>query len=109
MAALEDALCALAQGIRTGNAKELAHRRAALEADLEPMVRCALRTGTGLPGLVSWVRGALPSVTGGNVGGPAAERAAPVLARLLCRALINQHRDPRHEMASAVRPTLVGR
>jgi hypothetical protein len=104
-----DTLSALAQGDSGVDARELANRRAALEADLATMVRRVLRTGTGLPALVRWVRGAAPAVTGAAPSPAEAERAAPVLARLLCRGLINQTRRaptgspaPRHE-------TIVGR
>jgi hypothetical protein len=71
------------------------------------MVRCALRTGTGSPGLMRWVRGTMPRVVGSNVGDPGAERAAPVLARLLCRALVNEVRRPPMKVATGGRDTVV--
>ena len=108
MTTFEDRLSDLARGVQGANIKELAQRRAALEADLETMVRVALRDGTGAPGLLNWVRGALPKLTGTSFG-PAAERAAPALARLLCRALVNQYREPQSAVAQGERPTVVGR
>ena len=70
MMRIEESLADLARGIRGGDVKDLARRRAALEGDLEPMVRCALRDGTGSAVLVRWVRDTLTSVTGGRIGGP---------------------------------------
>jgi hypothetical protein len=109
MSAIEKTLGALAGPPRDTDARELAHRRAALEADLETMVRCALRNGTGLPRLVRWVRGALPGVSAASPGEPAAQRAAPVLARLLCRTLIGHFRPPRCDPGTDPFPTVVGR
>lgn len=103
MYAIGDTLRAVAQGTDGPGAEELARRRAALEADLETMVRCVLRSGTGSPGLVRWVRGALPD--GAGRGDAGAQRAAPVLARLLCRTLVNQFRQGR----AAQCETIVGR
>jgi hypothetical protein len=108
MKSIEDSLNALSDASGRTDPQELARRRAALESDLETMVRCALRNGTGLPGLVRWVRGALPGVSKARTGDPAAQQAAPVLARMLCRTLINNHRAPRHDHAAAF-PTVVGR
>jgi len=79
-----------------------------LEADLETMVRCALRNGTGSPGLVRWVNRTLPSVTGTRLGDRESGRAAPVLARLLCRGLVSQFRRPRPD-AAAGRETVADR
>jgi hypothetical protein len=107
MARIEDSLRALAQGVRWTDAKEMAQRRASLEADLETMVRCALRTGTGTPALVRWVQTTLPALTGEPLGGKTEERAAPALARLLCRTLINRYRPPHTEVARAGRETVV--
>jgi hypothetical protein len=108
MTPIRDTLNALARGIREGDAPELARRRAALEANLETMVRCALRNGSGAPGLVRWVRGTMPHVMGASIGEPGAERAAPVLARLLCRALVNEVRHLPTGVAMAGRDTVFG-
>jgi hypothetical protein len=109
MTPIEKTLGALAHWPHDADEKELENRRAALEADLETMVRCALRNGTGLPRLVRWVRGALPEVSAASPGEPAAQRAAPVLARLLCRTLIGQFRPPRGDPGADSFPTVVGR
>jgi len=90
MALLDEALNALSGNAPTVDSNHLALRRKELEADLEPLVRCALRNGTGVPVLVRWVQRALPGVVGPECRGAAAERAAPLLARLLCRTLVNQ-------------------
>ncbi len=108
MAPIEESLYALATGMRGADLNDLAHRRAALEADLETLVRCALRNGTGSPGLVRWVRGALPKVAGTSLGGQGQERAAPILARLLCRTLVNQYRRPQSEGTPASWETVRG-
>jgi hypothetical protein len=60
--------------------------REVLEASLVPIIRVAIRSGTGLPGVVSWVRRHLPE--------PDADptRVAPALARQLCDRLMEQRR-----------------
>jgi hypothetical protein len=59
-----------------------------LEAWLLPLVRRAIRTGSGLPGLTSWVRQNLVALEGRTSPDP--ERAAPGLTRLLCDALLQR-------------------
>jgi hypothetical protein len=102
----EQAMQALADcvGCPAGSAAE---RRQALEATLLPMVRCVLRTGRGHPRLVRWVQKALRAAPP-HPGGPAAERdrAAPLLARLLCTVLLQQPRN--WPEAGAARETLFG-
>ncbi len=56
MTSMEDDLFALARGIWAADAKEMVRRRAQAEANLETVVRCALRTGTGRPDLMRWLR-----------------------------------------------------
>lgn len=106
MAQFDEFLYDLANGVRGSNAREASLSRATLEADLERIVRHALRDGTGSPGLVRWVRDALPAMTGANIAGATPERAAPVLARVLCRTLINYHRGARPPVAAAGRETV---
>ena len=59
--------------------------RAELEERLTPLIRCVLRSGTGAPALVQWVRRTLPHL-------PAAEpeQTAPRMARLLCAELFRR-------------------
>ena len=109
MVPIGETLTALAQGIPCADAQALAQRRAALEADLETLVRCALRNGTGSPGLVRWVNRTLPNVTGTRPGDRERERAAPVLARLLCRGMVNHYRAPRPGAAPAGLDTVADR
>jgi hypothetical protein len=71
----------------------------ALEASLLPMIRCALRNGTGLPAVVRWVERNRPDNPSG---------AAPVMARRLCATLVQQwqaHAGPSY----AARETVVDR
>jgi hypothetical protein len=62
--------------------------RKALEATLLPMIRCALRNGTGQPPLVRWVQRQLPlpEQEAGARADPS--RHAGPLARLLCERLM---------------------
>jgi hypothetical protein len=59
-----------------------------LEAWLLPLVRRAIRSGSGLPGLTNWVQRSLAALEGGPPPDP--DRAAPGLTRLLCDALLRQ-------------------
>src|SRR5260370_11293544 len=61
-----------------------------LQSTLGPMVRVALRRGTGVPAVVRWVRQALERIAGPNPQMP--EAYAPQITRLLCAALRNSHR-----------------
>jgi hypothetical protein len=63
--------------------------RETLEARLLPLVRCALRNGTGLPALVGWVHRNLVALESGGLP-PDPDRAAPGLTRLLCDVLLRQ-------------------
>ena len=90
---LTDTLRRLGPEVSGAGPQDLARRRAALESDLETMVRGVLRTGTGSPGLLRWVRSAVPELGRTSPGAMNVERAAPVLARLLGRALVNQFRQ----------------
>ena len=60
--------------------------REVLEASLVPIIRVAIRNGTGLPSVVSWVRRHLPR--------PDADpsREAPWMARQLCDRILGQPR-----------------
>ena len=58
--------------------------REVLEAGLVPIIRVAIRTGSGLPGVVSWVRHQLPEPN----ADPA--RVAPRMARQLSDWLLEQ-------------------
>ena len=108
MIMFEESLHDLLRGVRTANVQESARRQADLVAVLETMVRCALRNGTGLPGLVRWVDRTLPTLQVAGGGQPAEDRAVPILARLLNRTLVKQsHRQP-VEVAQAGYATVVG-
>jgi hypothetical protein len=60
--------------------------REVLEANLVPIIRVAIRSGAGLPWVVSWVRGHLPEPT------PDPSRVAPGMARQMCDLLLGQPR-----------------
>lgn len=60
--------------------------RRQLTEGLVPLIRCAIRSGKGLPQLVRWVRAHLPDTP----AGVAPESAAPSLAHLLCDTLLCQ-------------------
>jgi hypothetical protein len=84
-----DALRALAAGLQCGDPANPDRDREALEARLLPLVRCALRSGRGLPKLVDWVqRSARALAAPGQSADP--DRAAPSVARLLCARLAQQ-------------------
>ena len=86
-----ESLQALADRMRCGDASP--HQvRERLEASLVPVVRRVLRTGTGQPQLVQWVRTTLPQVQSGldRTRPVDPERAAPPLARLLCATLLRR-------------------
>jgi hypothetical protein len=87
----QDALRALAAGLQCGDPANPDRDREALEARLLPLVRCALRSGRGLPKLVDWVHGAARALAAPGPG-PSADpdRAAPSVARLLCARLVQQ-------------------
>src|SRR5262249_17515551 len=57
--------------------------REVVEACLVPIIRVAIRSGTGQPWLVSWVRRNLPA-------GAGPRREAPWLARQLCDGWLEQ-------------------
>jgi hypothetical protein len=64
--------------------------RRQLTEGLVPLIRCAIRSGTGLPPLVRWVRAHLPETP----SGVSPESAAPSLADLLCDTLLCQPPGP---------------
>jgi hypothetical protein len=69
--------------------------RESLESSLLPIIRCAIRSGRGHPGLVRWVQRNLVRVDQGDGGRIDPERAAPPMARLLCETLLSLRRAPR--------------
>jgi hypothetical protein len=100
------ALQTLADRLSCGGPAPPQHFQEALEASLEPLIRCALRDGAGPPQLVRWVRTALPRVAAADRGRPVdPDRAAPPLARLLCASLLRG----RPTAAAGARETVVGR
>jgi hypothetical protein len=103
----EDSLRELAKGVSANDPTTHAQQRAAIEADLEPVVRRALSHGAGHPALVNWVRRALPRVTGGAAAARPADYAGP-LARLLCRTLVERTRPVSYAASPAGWETVAG-
>jgi hypothetical protein len=89
----DDPLHSLALRLGVGNPDNPRNLRETLEASLVPMIRCAMRSGAGLPPLVQWVRRHQPAV--------ADLRAAPAMARQLCSRLL-EHLQPRHTAETVV-------
>ncbi len=83
--------------------------RVTLEADLVPMIRCAMRTGRGQPAIVAWVKRNLPALAPSSTGGQPVdpEWAAPRMARLMCAQMLRTVRDEQDR--AATRETIVGR
>jgi hypothetical protein len=92
----EDALRKLADQLSWTGSSTGYPNREVLEASLLPLIRCALRTGRGLPPLVRWLKAQLPSPASphrpGQPLGP--EWAAPSMARLLCATLLERLQGP---------------
>jgi hypothetical protein len=65
-----------------------------LEAGLVPLVRCALRRGTGLPALVRWVQGNFAALADGPAP-PDLAQVAPRIAHLLSARLVGEFRSAR--------------
>jgi hypothetical protein len=81
----DDSLRILAERLGWSWAEGPERLRDRLESSLVPLIRCAIRTGTGLRPLVQWVRGQLPPAGAGD-----ATRAAPEMARRLSSAILHQ-------------------
>jgi hypothetical protein len=81
----DDSLFDLAQQIRGGSQDNPRQFRATLEASLVPVIRRALRTGTGHPSLLRWVRAQLATAAERSSD---PSRAAAPMARLLCERLL---------------------
>ena len=77
----DEALRALAHRLGRSYPDNPQRFQEALEASLLPLIRCALRNGTGLPAVVRWVERNRPD-------NPA--EAAPAMARRLCATLVQQ-------------------
>jgi hypothetical protein len=101
----DDALRALAGRMKCDPAAPDRFRET-LERSLVPLIRCAIRSGTGLPPLVRWVQRHLPEHAPQAPHRPAdMEWAAPSMARQLCDRLLEQMQPP----AQAACETVVGR
>jgi hypothetical protein len=88
MMPLHNSLVALADRARWGDSRDRATFSQELESRLVPLIRVAMRTGSGLPALVSWVRERVAELI--NAGErPDPSQAAPRFARLLCSGLID--------------------
>ena len=74
-----------------------------METYLLPLVRCALRSGTGQPVLVDWVKNQLPLFA--PEAGPRSDTsgyAAP-MARVLCERIL-ERLDPRPQRETVLGP-----
>lgn len=95
-------LSELADRLRRGD-PEAPRLRQEAEEYLELLIRSAIRSGTGKPQLVNWVRRHLPPVPRGK----SPESAAPALARRLCDTLL-RHCLKRPAVSGASRETVRG-
>jgi hypothetical protein len=68
--------------------------RQTLEATLVPMIRCALRNGTGQLNLVRWVQNQLPLLDPTAGPNPDPARYAGAMARVLCERLMERLEPP---------------
>lgn len=84
MVPFEDKLRTLAERKRAADGPRCQRLQEEVEASLVPLIRCAMRRGVGVPGLVQWVRTTLPGLG-------ERERTAPALARRLCANLLRQY------------------
>ena len=84
-----ESLPMLADRLRRGD-PEAPRLRHEMEEGLELLICSAIRSGTGMPPLVRWVRRNLPAVPPGT----APESAAPDLAHLLCDTLLRPYLSP---------------
>jgi hypothetical protein len=80
-----DSLNNLAQRARQGDDHARQSLRQELEQRLVPLIRCALRTGAGLPALVKWVRSRVADLADSESLDP--RQAAARFARLFCANL----------------------
>ena len=106
----EETLAKLAAGLRAGDVVARQRLRDELEVSLVPLVRCALRSGSGLPGVVHWVRRD-PHVWAEvqrSRGAARPEENAPRIARLLCDKLLRRLR-PEPTGRPAACETVLGR
>ena len=97
MHSFEDVLKNLAAGVRSGDPTAPRRFQEALEANLVPLIRCAIRTGRGVPRLVQWVQRNLPRQPAG-AGDPTAapEGAAPRRSELSARCRGSRRRPRRY-------------
>lgn|SRR5579859_1861177 len=83
--------------------------RATVEADLVPMIRCAMRTGRGQPSIVAWVKRNLPALAPSSTDGQPVDPdwAAPRMARLMCAQMLRTVQAEQDR--ASTRETIVGR
>ena len=84
----QDSLMSLARRIQQGDSQAQQPLRQELEARLVPLIRCAMRSGSGLPALVKWVRGQLADLAPADSQPLDPRQVAPRFARLLCAGLV---------------------
>jgi hypothetical protein len=99
----DNSLKTLAMRVRQGQAAPPGVRDD-LEERLTPLIKCVLRTGTGVPALVQWVRRTLPQLPSAS-----AEQTAPRMARLLCAELFRQGKPADTVGARLAADTVAGR
>ncbi len=80
----------LAAQVQHGNATAHHALQAELEESLAPLVRCALRRGTGLPAVVKWVQKSAAGLASSDALD--LTRAVPRIARLLSAGLMEELR-----------------
>ena len=84
----QDLLLKLARRVQQGDLQARQPLRQELEERLVPLIRCAMRSGSGLPALVKWVRGRIADLTPAGAEPLDPRQAAPCFARLLCAGLV---------------------
>lgn len=109
MTSHEEALDILARQLHCPEDLPAEERQAEMERTLLPLVRCALRSGRGVPRLVRWVRQNRPfaAADAGAAQGLSLDRVASALSHKLCLLLVEQIED-RLGLAASTRETVVG-
>lgn len=87
MGSIHDMLFTLANRVRQGDNQARQPLRQELEERLVPLIRCALRTGAGIPALVEWVRARAADLKEGSESLDP-RHVAPRFARMLCAGLV---------------------
>jgi hypothetical protein len=109
MTSHEEALDILARQLHCPEDLPAEERQAEMERALLPLIRCALRSGRGVPRLVRWVRHnrPFPGQDAGEEQSLSLDRVASALSHKLCSLLLEQIED-RLGLAASTRETVVG-